>query len=97
MKFVPFQTKVPGWDYHESLHLALLALCLQTQHALRRHQHLELRLPQKLVQGVSKQAFETILFDALSCEFPELNQRLKLIVGPYESCNVRPREEGNKK
>ena len=97
MKFVPFQAKVPGWDYHESLHLALLALCLQTQHALRRHRQLELRLPQKLVQGISKQAFETILFDALSCEFPELNQRLKLLVGPYETWSVRPLAEGNKK
>jgi hypothetical protein len=78
----------------ESLHLALIALSLETQHALRRHRRLELRLPQQLVEGTSRRAFEAILFDALSCEFPDLNQRLSLLVGSYEKYSIQPLIEG---
>jgi hypothetical protein len=93
MKFLA--RKNPATESPEdSQHLALLALGLQTQHALRRHRRLELRLPQQLVEGTSRKAFEAIMFDALSCEFPDLNQRLSLLVGPYEKYSIQPLLEG---
>jgi len=93
MKFLA--RKNPATESPEdSQHLALLALSLQTQHALRRHRRLELRLPQQLVEGTSRKAFEAIMFDALSCEFPDLNQRLSLLVGPYEKYSIQPLLEG---
>ena len=93
MKF--FAKKKPATESPEAHQLlALLALSLQTQHALRRHRRLELRLPQQLVEGTSRKAFEAILFDALSCEFPDLNQRLSLLVGPYEKYSIQPLLEG---